>query len=255
MNELHDEFDAWIAAGARDDPPRDVALHASGCEICLGLAASFDALLAIDPGMAPPPPLRAAPLSPLAGAPIRLARSAAAVVAVMLVIGAGAILGANALRPREAASVADPTATPRLAEGVLGAAGGPSDAAAPTASESASASATASLSPSPTSTPRPIAGAPTPNPTMGGGPPPASAIPATPVPTPRPTAAPTSNPPPPTPTPPPPPPPTPTPPPTPSPTPEPTPTPTELPTPSPSPTDTGAASGLIGLITELWPEG
>ncbi|HET6649281.1 MAG TPA: hypothetical protein VFH79_03905 [Candidatus Limnocylindria bacterium] len=256
MNELHDEFDAWIAAGAREEPPRDVALHASGCQVCLGLAASFDALLAIDPGLAPPPPLRAAPLSPLAGAPLRIARSAAAAMAVMLVIGAGVIVGANALRPRESASVVEPSAspTPRLAEGVLGAATGPSETAAATASTSASPSSSASASPTPTATPRPVAGAPTPRPTMGGGPPPASAIPATPVPTPRPTVAPTSAPtaaptaaptPPPTPTP--------TPSPTPTPTPEPTTPPTPPPTPSPSPTGEGGAAGLIGAITELLP--
>ena len=85
MNELHDEFDAWISAGANEDPPRDVALHASGCDICLRLAASFDALAAVDPGLAPAPPLRAARVSPLSRAPARVARSAAAAVAVVAV--------------------------------------------------------------------------------------------------------------------------------------------------------------------------
>ncbi|HET8777388.1 MAG TPA: hypothetical protein VFN76_06980 [Candidatus Limnocylindria bacterium] len=248
MNELHDDFDAWIAAGAREDLPRDVALHASGCEACQRLAASFDALLAIDLGLAPPPPLRAAPLG-LSSAPVRLARSAAAAVAVMLVIGAGAIVGANALRPPDAVSVVDPSPSPRQAEGVLGAAAGQSGPAAPTLTSSASVSASASASvrasptASPTATPRPVAGAPRPLPTMGGGPPPASATPATPSPTatlastPTPTPEPL--------------PPTPTPTPTPSPTPTPEPTPT--PTPTPSSTDEGGAAGLIDVSTELLP--
>jgi hypothetical protein len=254
MNELHDEFDAWIAAGARGDPPRAVAMHASGCDACLHLAASFDALLAIDPGLAPPPPLRAAPVSPLSRAPIRIARSAAAAVAVMLVIGAGAIVGANVFRPPLTDVVADVTPAP-IAEGVLGAAGAPS--LTPSASASASASATASpsgeasASASPTATPRPVIAAVTPNPTMGGGPPPASAVPATPVPTPRVTPAPTTPAPAPSVAPA-----TPTPaasaPPSPTPTPVPDPTPTpELP--SSSPTESAGAADLVDLVAELLP--
>ena len=256
MNELHDEFHAWIAAGAGGDPPRDVALHASGCDVCLRLATSFDALFAIDLGLAPPPPVRAAPVSSLSSRPIRIARSAAAAVAVMLVIGAGAIVGANAFQPRVTDAVADVTPAPIL-EGVLGGAGGPSLTPSPTHSPAASASAEASASPTPTATPRPVTANATPNPTMGGGPPPASAIPATPLPTARPTAAPTSapsvgpTPVPPTPAP------TPTPvPPTPAPTPTPTPTPTPEPpppTPEPTPTDGGVAAGLIGLVADLLP--
>lgn len=221
MNELHDEFDAWIAGGPREDPPRDVALHASGCDACLRLAASFDALLTIDPGLAPPPPLRAAPLAPLAIGPMRVARSVGAALAVMLVIGAGAIFGANAFRPpsSDAVAIATPTPTPTIVEGVLGAAGGPSRTAASTTSASPSSSVEPSPTSSPTPTPRPITVVATPQPTMGGGPPPASAVPATPVPTPRPTAAPTVAPPP-------------------APTPTPTPTPTATPTPTPAPIET-----------------
>lgn len=239
MNELHERFEAWIASGAHDDPPRGVALHASGCDACLGLAAAFDALLAIDTGLAPPPPVRAAPLSPLARGSMRLARSAAAAISVMLVIGAGAIVGANALRPRTTDSVAQAPATeaptPRVAEGVLGAAGGPTTGASPAVGGGASPSTEASATPRPTATPRPVAGAPTPNPTMGGGPPPASALPATPVPTAAPVTtapsiAPTASS---TPTP------TPTPVPTPSPVP--TPEPTAVPAPTPSPTDPSPA--------------
>ena len=250
MNGLHDALEAWIAAGGRGDPPRDVALHASGCDTCLRLATSFDALLAIDLGLAPPPPLRAAPLSSLSGGPIRIARSVAAAVAVMLVIGAGAMVGANAFQPRVSDAVAQPTPAP-VAEGVLGGAGGPSLTPSPSDSPSQSSSEEATASPSPTPTPRPIAANPTPNPTMGGGPPPVSTTPAAPIPTPRPTAAPTGAPTPaptatPSPTP------VPTPEPTPPPTPEPTASPTPTPTPEPTPTE-GAAAELIGLIGGLLP--
>jgi hypothetical protein len=248
MNELHDEFDAWIAAGARGDPPRAVAMHASGCDACLHLAASFDALLAIDPGLAPPPPLRAAPVSPLSSAPMRIARSAAAAVAVMLVIGAGAIVGANVFRPPLTDVVADVTPAP-IAEGVLGAAGAPSltPSASGSASATASPSGEASASASPTATPRPVIAAVTPNPTMGGGPPPASAVPATPVPTPRVTPAPTTPAPAPSVAPA-----TPTPAASATPSPSPTSTPTpELP--SSSPTESAGAADLVDLVAELLP--
>jgi hypothetical protein len=240
MNELHDAFDAWIAAGGREDPPRDVALHASGCDGCLRLAMSFDALLAIDLGLAPPPPLRAAPVSSLSGGPMRVARSVAAAVAVILVIGAGAMVGANAFQPRVSDAVAQPTPLP-VAEGVLGGAGGPSPTPSPTDTPAQSSSAKATESPTATPTPRPIAANATPNPTMGGGPPPVSTTPAAPIPTPRPTAAPTSAPSAgPTPAPP-------TPSPTPVPTPEPTPPPTPEPTPTPECSD-GVDNDGDGLI-------
>ena len=235
MNELHDKFDAWISAGADEDPPRDVALHASGCDICLRLAASFDALVAVDPGLAPAPPLRAARVSPLSRAPARLARSAAAALAVVAVVGAGALFGANALRPRSGDEIADATPTPQVAEGVLGAAGGPTQAPSRGAGASASAPASgeASATPIPSPTPRGAAAVPaSPLPTIGGGPPPASAMPATPLATPGPTTAPTSAP---TaaPTPPPPPP-----------TPSPSPTPTPTPSPTPTATPDDCADGL-----------
>ena len=44
MNDLHDRFGSWIAAGSPDELPRDVAVHASGCEACMLGAAAMDAL-------------------------------------------------------------------------------------------------------------------------------------------------------------------------------------------------------------------
>jgi hypothetical protein len=219
MNDLHQDFDAWIAAGAADEPPaRDVALHASGCWLCLRRAAAFDALAAIDLGAAPPPPLRAPPIRSFSGGPLHVARSAGAALAVMLVVGAGALVGANALQPRVSQVAAAPSTTSTPVEGVLGDQGGPSPTARPTPTSRTSAEAEAS--PSATSEPTPSSAAASPNPTIGGRPPPVSSAPATPAPpivTPLPS--------------------TPTPAPTPSPTPVPTPTPTPTPTPI-APVDT-----------------
>ena len=233
MRDLHDGFVAWIAAGGRDDLPRDVALHASGCEDCMRFAAAFDALLAVDPGTAPIPPLRAATASSALARPIRMARTAAGAMAIVLVLGAGAITGSALFGPRATEPpVSALEATP--AEGILGGAPAPT----PSFSLEASASASADPSPSPSRDVEPTAAvaAAKPRPTMGGGPPPISTAPpqtptprpATPGPTVAPTTAPTAGATPshtaqPTPLP------TPTPPPTPTPTPILTPTPTATP--------------------------
>ena len=57
MDDLHDRFDDWLAAGAEGEPPRDLAVHASGCDACLRSLAAVDSLQAIDIGEAPLPPL------------------------------------------------------------------------------------------------------------------------------------------------------------------------------------------------------
>lgn len=237
MRDLHDGFAAWIAGGGRDELPRDVALHASGCEDCLRHAAAFDALLAVDPGAAPMPPVRAAPVPSTATGPMRIARAAAGTMAVVIVLGAGAIVGGNLFPPRATEPLVSAT-EPTPAEGILG--GVPPSTPSPPLVASESATPEASPSPSLDADPTPAVAAAAPRPTMGGGPPPIStALPATPTPqpaTPQPTPAPTvvpipSDSPVPTPTP------TPsptTPPITPSPTP--TPTPSSEPTPTPTPT-------------------
>ena len=126
MTGRHEAFAAWLIDGARADLPRDVALHASACDDCLRRADAFDALLAVDAGAASPPPFRSAlPRSALAST--RTARFAAGVIAVLaLAVAVG--IGAGGLVPEPAdPGVAEATPTP-LGEGILGGAGGPSDA-------------------------------------------------------------------------------------------------------------------------------
>lgn len=223
MRDLHDGFADWIAGDGMDELPRDVALHASGCDGCLRHAAAFDALLAVDPGAAPTPPLRAAPIPRSATGPMRIARAAAGTMAVVIVLGAGAVVGGNLFRPRPTEPLVS-ASEPTPAEGILG--GVPASTPSPTPVPSDSATADASPSPSLDADPTFAVAAATPRPTMGGGPPPVSTAPpaappppaATPEPIPAPIVAPSPSD-------------------SPAPTPTPTPSPTNPPiTPSPSPT-------------------
>ena len=215
MTDLHDRFSAWLANGARVDLPRDAALHASACEVCLRRAAAFDALLAIDPGAVALPAFDARTRRSVP-ATVRAARMASGVVAVVALaaavgIGAGAVLdGRGESRESQA------TPTP-LGEGVLGGAGGPSatpDDASPSDSAEASASTSPGASeepeasgvaattpiprasnpvvfftPRPTATIAPPVGTPRPSSSVGASAPP-TPVPSTPS-TPAPTVAPT----------------------------------------------------------------
>ena len=229
--ELHDRFADWLSAragGAAEDPPRDLALHAAGCERCLRTAAAVDTLGAIDVGAAALPPVRVDVMGDNHGRLLRLARFAVAGAALVLVAGSVAI-GSSWLGSVRPTDSADQRGT--QGEGVL--AGVPS----------------ATVSPRPTGTPGPS--------TSASGRPSSSAR-ASDLPTDDP-AAPTFVIPQPTDQPPPPPPPTaaptvapsvtpaptrtaaPTPPPTPLPTPTPTPIP---PTPTPTLTPDDCADGI-----------
>ena len=234
MSDLHDRFGDWLTDGARVDLPRDAALHASTCDVCLRRAAAFDTLLAIDPGAAVLPALRADPRrGALTG--FRLARMTSAVLAVLALSAAVGIGASGLLRDRAATGIVQATETPH-GEGILGGAGGPSasparatpsasddpdatESAGPTEEPDASADAEATpfpgtsvppvfFTPRPTATIAPPVG--TPRPTASPGTTPAPTVAATPSP-PTPTVAPT---------------PVPTAVPTPEPTPEPTPGPT-----------------------------
>jgi hypothetical protein len=193
MTELHEAFTSWLAGGGRDNLPRDVALHASACPDCLRAVAAHDALLAIDVGAAPPPPLLPAP-SRRRGRAVRAARLASGLAAVALIVAAGFVAADGILRGAPGLQTgARPTPQ---GEGILGGAAGPPS---PTPSPSASATPTATPSPSPTATPVPVIE--TPNPPMGGGPPPIATLRPTPMPTAVPTLAPVVTPAPPTPSP------------------------------------------------------
>ena len=146
--DLHDRFDDWMAAGAEGDPPRDLAVHASSCDVCLRSAAAVDSLQAIDIGAASLPPRRMVAAADGDTAARRL-RYALGAVAVVLLATSLAIGASGLMRPAELGS--DPEAR-SPGEGVL--AGVPS---APATSQPASArpSASASDSPKPTASPSP----------------------------------------------------------------------------------------------------
>lgn len=248
MNELHERFGAWLAAGASGEPPRDVALHASGCAECLARAAAFDTLAAVDPGAAGPPPVLAAASAVdepgLALRVLRIGAGATAVVLLSLAVGF-ALSSRLSSPPTTLADAPEPSGSTHVqpAEGVLSGQGGPTATAFATITASASASASASAAATPVPEGEPV-DAPTPVPTRRPTitpdpietPRPSATVTRTPTPSPSasasstPTTAPSPTPPPT---------PVPTPAPTPVPTPQPTPEPTPAPTPTPVPTDPG----------------
>jgi hypothetical protein len=56
----HRRFGEWLLAAGDEDPPRDVAVHASVCPDCQRQIAALDMLTAVDLARAGPPPARAA---------------------------------------------------------------------------------------------------------------------------------------------------------------------------------------------------
>lgn len=239
----HERFAGWLAAGAADDPPRDLALHASACNECLSRAAAVDALSSVDPGVAPEPPLHVG-VAPRRTGLVPVARAAAG-FATLGLLGAAMIVAANALLVdrSQGGTAGESDASP--VEGVLGAAFEPTQTP-----EAASASPSPSDEPSDEASPEPTPSPQTSRaPTQIGPAPPAVTIPAgTPRPTPAPptsgpTRAPSTMP-----TPSPDPAPTSTPTPVPTPTPPPTPPPTPTPEPTPSePSASSAASCTNGV--------
>ena len=212
--ELHELFADWLSgreSDAAEDPPRDLALHAAGCERCLRSASAIDTLSVIDVGAADAPPLRVAAIDER-GRLLRVARYAVAATALVLVAGSVAIGSSwlGSVRPTDSTGLG-----PTPSEGVL--AGVPSATTrsptpTPSASPSGRPSPSARASESPTDEPA----APTfviPVPTDQPPPPPPptaaptvapSAAPPPPTTTPIPTSPPTATPtlpPPPTPTP------------------------------------------------------
>lgn len=123
MNDLHQRFSEWLEAGARDDPPRGAAVHASVCDRCQRKIAAFDALTAIDPGRATPPPSVAITGRRNPGWSLpRLAGAGASVVvlAVSVAFGASQLNGARTSPP-----AGPSTGTP--VQAVLGGQGTPNE--------------------------------------------------------------------------------------------------------------------------------
>jgi hypothetical protein len=124
----HARFEAWLLAGGATDLPRDVALHASVCPGCGSSIAAFDALAAIDPGRAMPPPSRG----------IHGARNDARGVAwVRMLVPVGGVVTAGVLVAVGIAQVAPGApgglgSDPSTTQDVLGATGRP-DATSPDA--------------------------------------------------------------------------------------------------------------------------
>lgn len=235
MSDPHDRFAAWVADGAAGDLPRDVALHAAGCDECLAVAGALDALAAVNLDAVELPPMLAVPArgaSPLATIARRSAGAAALGLLALVVAALGSGWPLDQSPSTGDAAALEPSAR---AEGVLGGAAGPSpseDDATPSPTGSPDATPTATNDPAATSAAAPVQPAPTTRqiptagPTVPAATPPPSATP-TPVPSPS-TPAPTATPRPTT---------TPTPTPTPTPA-TPTPLPTASATPSPTPTPT-----------------
>ncbi len=200
--ELHDLFAGWLSArqpGAADDPPRDLALHAAGCDRCLRAASAIDTLSAIDVGAAAPPPLRAEPIRWTEGRLVRLARYATATAALVLVAASVAIGSSwlNERRPTDAVEVRSspagdilagvPSPTARARSGTKA-----STTSSPQPSASAEPSgSTADETEAPFTTPQPTFQQVPPTPTVPTAPPTPPPPTATPEPTPTPTPEPT----------------------------------------------------------------
>ena len=226
----HLRFDPWLLAGARGEPPRDLALHASLCTACTARISALDMLAAVDPGRAAQPPSLANAPRPVR-ALRRAGRFAAALAGATLVVALVGLAGWRLVELRGLPERVDANAGQTPGQAVLGGTGessetanpeasvaSPTDAAA-TASPTQTAGATAQPPPPPVT--RPVATAPpaTPRPSVSASPS-ASVAPsasATPTPVGSATPAPSGSE-------------------TPSPSPTATPAPTETPTPEPTPT-------------------
>lgn len=220
MTDPHASFAEWLSHGARDDPPRVAALHASACPECQQLIEAFDALARIDVTALPLPAMpvtaRRDRVIDMAGV-VRYSAGLASAAALVAVV-------ALALDQRPPFVTLQPSPTPEtgISEGVLGGEAEPSD----TPSASVAASPTPAATPSATQ----VGTIPT------AVPPPIIVPPPTPIVTPRPTQAAT---------------PIPTAIPTPVPTQPPTPEPTPVPTPEPTPVPDDCADGIDNDGDEL----
>jgi hypothetical protein len=203
----HGRFAEWLTAAPDEEPPRDLAVHASVCRGCQRQIAALDMLANIDPGRAGLPPLRALPTGSRWRTASRVAVAMAGVLAVVAIgIGGWRLLEAGGLgsRPTEESPTQAVLGNTGEPEGSLDSSPSPSAAASatsstagsPAGSTAASATASAPVSP-PLATPAPLPISqppaatarptvrPTVNPTASPRPSPSRA--PTPSPTPQPT--------------------------------------------------------------------
>lgn len=240
MSDLHDRFASWTEEAPAGGPPRDVALHAVGCERCLAVARALDGLAAVDLDGAGLPPLLALPTPSSSTNLVSLARRTAGAAALGLVTLIVAVLGSG-WPPDRTPSTADAAALEPSArsEGVLGSTAGarpsedpvtPADTPSPEATPAAIDDPGATVAAVPTQPAPSTRTLPTARPsTSPSTPRPSTAPTATPVATPSLTATPVptfSH--------------------SPSPTPTPVPTPTPTPTVAPTPTPTVTPAATAG---------
>jgi len=119
--ELHERFADWLAVAGADEPPRDVALHASACSECRLLAGAYDALGAIDLSHAAMPPMTIARREEVEPGS-RAGRLAGVAAGVTLL---GAAVAVSALRTADRGVSTIPAASPSVDGDVLAGGGSP----------------------------------------------------------------------------------------------------------------------------------
>jgi hypothetical protein len=194
----HGRFAAWLMAAGEEDPPRDLAVHASLCSECQLEVAAFDMLTGIDLSRAGMPPPRALVSRGRLGTAgrVAVAVSGAAAVAAIGVGGwrlaeAGGLGGGRVSEPPTQAVLGNtghPESLPAASPSPGDLATSRESADSPTPSPSAGASAGSGvvpLPPPPVATPRPATPSKTPKPSI---------IIATPTPVPTPAVTPTPDP-------------------------------------------------------------
>ena len=135
----HIQLEEWLVDGAVNDPPREMAFHASMCDECLSRLNAFDSLAAVDVGAAGSPPPLVAPTRVVVGlAWARLATAAVGGILALLLVFAGAsqLIGfvGHANKP-DASLVAVASATEMQTDGGPIGTFGPGPATEPSPSE------------------------------------------------------------------------------------------------------------------------
>jgi hypothetical protein len=206
----HGRFAAWLLADADEDPPRDLAVHASLCTDCQLEIAAFDMLTGIDLSRAGMPPPRALARTSRLGTAGRVAVAVSGAAAV-------AAIGVGSWRLAEAGGLGAGPASEPPTQAVLGNTGHPESlpaqspstgnpatseesahSSSPSPSDAASAgSGVVPLAPPPAATPRPTtAPSKTPRPSIivaTPTPAPTPQVTPSPVPTVEPTADPSAS--------------------------------------------------------------
>jgi hypothetical protein len=137
MTDLHDRFREWLQDGPLREVPRDLAVHAAGCPSCLRRAAAIDALLSIDPGAAPKPPVRVVVMrrGSRLGTLVPMLAPSAAVLAVVI---AGTVVGSTVFRGTDPEPTAAVSQSPVDERGAVLGDGPDFETAGPTESPDAS---------------------------------------------------------------------------------------------------------------------